>query len=400
MLAKKPEDITYSDLKNFLAAQEREGQYLDYKQAVSDKKDGVTKAIAAMANTHGGWIFFGVEEVTKDNQGRGLPGSAVGIDASTQPGRSVLNMCLSKISPPVIPEIATVEIEQTKTAANPEGKVVVIVRVHESDSTPHALLPDGQVYIRVSDVSHPYEDGRLALVPEIEMLLNRRNKSVELRESLIQRAYDKYRQPVNYPILELSCVPTVPHEPIASFAELQSFPLEMKKQTWLLDYLARYATVHEGVVSHFVAPWEVGSGNMSVFEVNAYGLVIFQSMILNQKSAFTLLHALYSFVQILRSFYKRVNFSGLCNLSIGIRGDARTVNLMLSETEQSSQSCLEQEFAIEKRLLVGALDEDETILDLFRQFLWSTGFGPTALTSNTPAELLNRIKQEYGKLRQ
>lgn len=68
---KNPENVSAEDLKNFLSEQRPEGPTLDYKEKFSND-DKIAKAVSAMANTHGGWILVGVDEVGQDASGRGI----------------------------------------------------------------------------------------------------------------------------------------------------------------------------------------------------------------------------------------------------------------------------------------------------------------------------------------
>ena len=46
-----------------------EGWYVDYKRDLIDS-GGMAKALSAFANTYGGWLFFGVSELSKFLSGK------------------------------------------------------------------------------------------------------------------------------------------------------------------------------------------------------------------------------------------------------------------------------------------------------------------------------------------
>jgi hypothetical protein len=62
-----------------------EGWYVEYKREVPNA-GAVAKSVGAMANTYGGWIFYGVEEQSKDDSVAGaFPGlSADDLDGAMQ----------------------------------------------------------------------------------------------------------------------------------------------------------------------------------------------------------------------------------------------------------------------------------------------------------------------------
>jgi hypothetical protein len=87
------------------------------------------------------------------------------------------------MSPPIIPEIAT--------CGNSGGdKVIVLVRVPQSEHAPHALHRNSALYIRTGKRTKP-ED--LADLDRIDWLRGRRKKSEELREWIFDRACVRFR---------------------------------------------------------------------------------------------------------------------------------------------------------------------------------------------------------------
>lgn len=67
-------ELEASDLASLKSA--TEGWYVEYKREAS-KADTMAKSVSAFANTHGGWLFYGVTEKSKDEAVAGeFPGIA------------------------------------------------------------------------------------------------------------------------------------------------------------------------------------------------------------------------------------------------------------------------------------------------------------------------------------
>ncbi len=140
-----------------------------------------------MANTFGGLILIGVAD---DDSRPITPISGIDFDTGLQ--ERITNIILSNIVPPVFPEIAV--------CRNDTGnKAVVVIRIPESDHTPHAIAQNTKVYLRTGNVTEPHE---LATVDRIDWLKEHRRRAVELREEILQNAADRFER-----VYKL-CVPT------------------------------------------------------------------------------------------------------------------------------------------------------------------------------------------------
>lgn len=176
MLYQKAIDkIDWNDVETFCQERIAEGTYLDYKQGFPNDLERI---IAAMANTLGGLILIGVEE---DKESKPvLPLKGVPFERGLS--ERVMNIILTNITPPVFPEI--------QVCPDPTGKnAIVVIRVHESDETPHAIMKNTRVYLRTGNRNNPEE---LAAIDDIGWLTDRRERSVDLRTALIAKARDHY----------------------------------------------------------------------------------------------------------------------------------------------------------------------------------------------------------------
>jgi len=142
---KKFADICSEDLENLKNV--HEGWYVDYKGSDISSK-AYAKAIAAMANTYGGWIFVGIQEESKDNNVAGsFPGIAPDqIDIVSQKIRQSVK---EHLNPTPFFELRVIESPE-KTNSNS----ILFVSVPESNRAP-IIHSDGRIYRRINDSSEP-----------------------------------------------------------------------------------------------------------------------------------------------------------------------------------------------------------------------------------------------------
>ena len=127
-------DITWDDVEQFCEQRIPEEAVLDYKRETPQRLE---KTIAAMANTIGGIILVGVDE---DSETRPkLP--VCGVPFKRGLPEQVMNIILSNITPPVIPEIGLARSKD-------ETKAIIIVRIYQSHETPHAIAQNTRIYLR------------------------------------------------------------------------------------------------------------------------------------------------------------------------------------------------------------------------------------------------------------
>lgn len=128
-----------------------EGWYVEYKSELV-RANALAKALAAFANTYGGWLFLGVKEQSKDNCVAGeFPGLAnEDVDSALQSLRHSASDCLNPVP-----------YFETKVLRGPcdaigltEDASVIAVKIPQSLTTPH-VHKDGRIYRRVGDGSEP-----------------------------------------------------------------------------------------------------------------------------------------------------------------------------------------------------------------------------------------------------
>jgi hypothetical protein len=174
LFTKKIEKITFEDVITFCNEQIKESINLDYKK---DFPKDLEKTISAFANTAGGLIIIGVDE---DNANKPkLP--VEGLEHKKGLSERVTNIIVSNIYPPVFPEIHVCDPVN--------GKTFVVIRVPQSDMTPHYIRHRTKVYIRTGDISSPE---KLATAERIEWIRKRRKKAINFKNFLLDEARERY----------------------------------------------------------------------------------------------------------------------------------------------------------------------------------------------------------------
>jgi len=136
-----------------------EGWYVDYKEAPLAPR-GNAKAISAMANTYGGWIFIGVAEVSKNEN---VAGAFVGIPEDK------IDLCCQGIRQAVAEHLNPQPFFQLKALPAPEAKnneQIICLYVPPSPKAP-IIHSDGRIYRRVNDSSEPVAENNREVVEHL-----------------------------------------------------------------------------------------------------------------------------------------------------------------------------------------------------------------------------------------
>jgi hypothetical protein len=203
-------DITYEDVVSFCEQGIGEGVNLDYKK---DFPQELERTISAFANTFGGLIIIGVEE--EDSKPKP---PFVGIKYKERLEERVWNIILDNIYPPLFPEIRVCPPNSDHT--------FVIIRIPESNETPHAIYNNTDVYIRTGNRNKPDEK---ASEEKREWLRYRRKKSENLRELLQAQATERYRNVCKAKKAESKCgeftlafCPLYPQRPLMGLEQIET----------------------------------------------------------------------------------------------------------------------------------------------------------------------------------
>lgn len=227
MLFMKPiSEITYDDVVTFCEAGNSESFVLEYKGKFEFKNSNLAfaKIISAFANTYGGLLIVGVAAPKGSPK---PPFIGIDFDPAKKYEEQLEAIAVSHIREPVFPLIKVCE---------KNGKAFILVRVSESDLTPHRIEDNKHVYVRTSQSSRPNEE---ADWETIEWLHARRRKSIEFREgldSLTERNFleactlkkiDTKDKGPYFALLSLKLIPTFPGTPLISYTALKDIGSEI-----------------------------------------------------------------------------------------------------------------------------------------------------------------------------
>ena len=387
-------EIEFEDVKAFCDEQIEENSRLEYKRTFSSKDENkqIAKEISAFANTHGGIILVGVDE--KDRKPK-LP--IDGIVYVKGLNEKVTSIALKNIYPPVFPETKVCRF------GNNHEKAVVVIRVQESDETPHTVEKTEGIYVRVDSQNEPHR----APFEEIEWLMNRREKSVENRERLLRRAEERFdNQPLKKNFKAFQCVsviPVFPHAPLVALKNLSDIADKSKVSVHNCNFplTSQYKTAHESIVyetQHSANPF------LNCTEINLFGLIFSKQSLWgsdNEKKVnlFEAAHMVEGVLRFSLNFYEKIGYWGLILISLsleGIRGGFLTNPSSITWSEDIEQplgsSDFDDSITLERKITVRELSErfDEIVKDLFNEYLWSFGVDHDSLRKELIDEMHNK----------
>lgn len=133
-LGLEPGNLTLNDINQIIAGKVEETADLDWKKKFYSIQNNavmeeVAKDIAAMANSGGGWIVFGIKEDGENN----AASSVNPIQWSADNERQIRNIAYSKIGPPVV----GIEFSKILCGENPDDGYVVLMHIPDSVDAPH-----------------------------------------------------------------------------------------------------------------------------------------------------------------------------------------------------------------------------------------------------------------------
>lgn len=133
-LGLEPGNLTMNDINQVIAGKVEETADLDWKKKFYSIQNNavmeeVAKDIAAMANSGGGWIVFGIKEDGENN----AASSVNPIQWSADNERQIRNIAYSKIGPPVV----GIEFSKIPCGENPDDGYVVLMHIPDSVDAPH-----------------------------------------------------------------------------------------------------------------------------------------------------------------------------------------------------------------------------------------------------------------------
>jgi hypothetical protein len=147
-----------------------EGWFVDYKVRLPKAEDLATH-LAAFANTHGGWLFIGVQEGERPGMtAASLPGiPSCAVDSALVQLREASS---AHVSPDVLFEQKVIRGPVDEIGLPPD-QAVIVVGIPEGTNPPY-VHSSGRIYRRVADQSKPETDSGV-----LDLLWNRGQKTRE-----------------------------------------------------------------------------------------------------------------------------------------------------------------------------------------------------------------------------
>lgn len=385
--------ITYQDVVEFCNQQIPESINLDYKR---DFPKNLEKTISAFANTTGGLIVIGVED--KDSKPK-LPTKGIKYQKGFR--EKVNNIILSNIYPPVFPEIQVCESVKNKT--------FVVIRVPESHTVPHYIRHKTEVYIRTDDITKPE---RLAQKEEIEWLLDKRKKSEDFREFLIQESEDYFYGTSRlasidiediskyFGVISLRILPLFPRDTFIDYKDLDNIKNEIAvgRGTQFPYFINRGTPIQNGIhhleLRKPLKEEESPHGlPFQYFQLNTFGLYLYKEDIGDfrellkegQKEKvinyYSIAETIHYFLTSASKFYQKLGFWGVLLFQVEMKGVLGVIiphplkNSLHLRDEQKFLHIPKEKFKWERKLSAVKLKDDVTSfsVDVLRDIAWSFG---------------------------
>lgn len=182
---------------------------LDWKRVAYDSRrpgwdEEAAKDIAAMANSGGGWIVFGIEEDGDKNAASRI--APISWSATDQ--QRILRAAYAKIGPPVV----GLEFHQIECGDEDSGSIVMM-RVPDSADAPHFAKKGDDAFVapRRNGPHTVYMSDR-----EIERGFRERFQHVDDQERLLQDRYERACEGLRPEDGVFLAVAAIPYEPVSA----------------------------------------------------------------------------------------------------------------------------------------------------------------------------------------
>jgi hypothetical protein len=200
----------------------------------------------------------------------------------------------------------------------------------------------------------------------------------------------------------MTCLPSFPDEALCSHSDLIAIVGSLQAFQAFSNSVAYSA--HEGMLFNFQRTWANSYPRTVRAELNIYGLISYRTIItadgarqlhyvINEGHAFALL---YSFIQSVELLFRRTQYSGLVDVRLGLACKPRST--VLSSISGSNPEPIEESFMTQERVMAHNISTPDLKERIYRQFLWSCGYGPESLTTEAVKQLVNQFDRDpnYG----
>ena len=174
---KELDDLDESDLQDLKNKQIPENRFVEYKRDMYGGTDSQVEEmladITAFANSQGGYLFIGIEEMSRDNP---IPNNILGIDNAEVEAQRIRDRCEACVD-------EYIQGLKVKTVSLSNGKKVIIVCIPNSPKKPHMVTfkNKNRFYIRRD------EGKSLMNVEEIRDVVLRVEEYMEKLEKFLEK---------------------------------------------------------------------------------------------------------------------------------------------------------------------------------------------------------------------
>ena len=408
LFTKSMKDVELSDVESFCKEGIEEGIRVEYKEDWTDNKK-LAREIASFANTYGGLLLIGVSE--KDRKPV-VP--FLGIDLVEGLEEKITSITYKGINPPVFPEIKVCPIQDRP------NKAVLVIRVHESDDTPHRVEQDTKVYLRVSSQKEPV----LAPFETIEWLINRRKKAIDNSIRILSRAnkrfFEKYKfiRPIAKPDQKqvgigmhsdlvppeyklpstrgISVIPLYPHHELVRYLDLKKMIDQSAPY-----YFPTYRGFRNDTSMQDSMIYSTNDGTVCHTEINSFGLVFHkEDFSLDERNPMEAkdvidihltMAMIYSVLSFAVQFYTMIGFWGTLKINVIFDRILQRRLFYNSSSSDFIKNEFDNEIIIERITSVFELTEtvDTVVIDIYREIFWSLGARGAAISANLEKILEN-----------
>lgn len=255
-LGLEPGNLTMNDINQVIAEKVEETADLDWKKKFYSIQNNavmeeVAKDIAAMANSGGGWIVFGIKEDGENN----AASSVNPIQWSADNERQIRNIAYSKIGPPV----AGIEFSKIPCGENPDDGYVVLMHIPDSVDAPH-FARKGDDAFRAPWRNGPHTE--FMTERDIERGFRERFQRGVEQEKTLQGYFEQATEALNPEQGVFLAIAAVPVTPIISADPITSGTASNYARPWAYSYLMAShqgkSPKEEKIETEFTFIWNLG----------------------------------------------------------------------------------------------------------------------------------------------
>lgn len=236
-LGLEPGNLTLELIEKAIESGLEETSDLDWKKELYNPKkptwfEEASKDIAAMANSGGGWIVFGVGEDGKNNGASSINP----IQWSATDEQRILKAAYSKIGPPVV----GLDFEKIPCGENPDDGYVVLMHVPDSVDAPHFARKGDDAFVA------PQRNGPHTVFMtdrDIERGFRERFQRGVEQEKTLQGYFEQAAEALNPEEGVFLAIAAVPVTPVISVDSITSSTASGYTHPWAYSY---FMASHQG----------------------------------------------------------------------------------------------------------------------------------------------------------